>query len=74
VLNLGDTITKEQGAVGHAFVNLEAWFWKYGWDLRSDYVPEKLISSLADDEDDEYQPVVVQLDERGREVGLVSWS
>lgn len=28
--------TAEQGAVGKAFGELEAWFWKFGWDLRTD--------------------------------------
>ena len=73
LLDLGDKISQEQGAVGHAFVDLEAWFWKYGWDLRSDYVREKLDGE-DDEDDDEYQPVVVDLDENGREVGLVSWN
>ncbi|KAL8417635.1 hypothetical protein RB594_001336 [Gaeumannomyces avenae] len=92
LLGLGDAITGEQAAVGQAFSDLEAWFWKYGWDLRSDYVPETLVAVAAeephrrrrrgleadpgdsDDEDNEYQPVLVELDENGREVGLVSWS
>ncbi|KLU89147.1 hypothetical protein MAPG_08121 [Magnaporthiopsis poae ATCC 64411] len=89
LLGLGDAITKEQAAVGQAFSDLEAWFWKYGWDLRSDYAPETLVTEPnpagprprlgleadpADSDDDEYQPVLVELDENGREVGLVSWS
>ncbi len=76
LLGLGDAITQEQAAVGHAFVDLEAWFWKCGWDLRSDYVSEVVVQGLSgdDDADDDYHPVVVQLDDRGREVGLVSWT
>lgn len=89
LLGLGDAITKEQAAVGQAFSDLEAWFWKYGWDLRSDYAPETLVTDPnpagpkprpgleadpGDSDDDEYQPVLVELDENGREVGLVSWS
>ncbi|KAL8371237.1 hypothetical protein RB595_001196 [Gaeumannomyces hyphopodioides] len=90
LLGLGDAIAKEQAAVGQAFSDLEAWFWKYGWDLRSDYVPETLVAEPEpagpkprrglepdpgdSDDDDEYQPVLVELDEDGREVGLVSWS
>ncbi|ROW17504.1 hypothetical protein VPNG_00673 [Cytospora leucostoma] len=31
-------ITDEQGAVGRAFVDMEAWFWRFGWDLRVDAV------------------------------------
>jgi A1 cistron-splicing factor AAR2 len=70
--------TPDQAAVGHAFVDLEAWFWKYGWDLRSDYVPdehdEPRFDHLDDDsESGEYAPVVVELDDTGREVGLLRW-
>ena len=77
LLGLEDAITPEQAAVGHAFVTLETWFWKYGWDLRCDYVPEKIGlrgEDLGSDQDEDYVPVVVRLDEKGREVGLVSWS
>jgi A1 cistron-splicing factor AAR2 len=86
-----NNISPEQGAVGHAFADLEAWFWRYGWDLRSDYVQgrgdekeagpgpvassERMVLSDSDsDEGGEYAPVVVQLDENGREVGLVNLS
>lgn len=31
----GGQATAEQGAVGKAFGELEAWFWKFGWDLRT---------------------------------------
>ncbi|KAK7729383.1 hypothetical protein SLS53_009233 [Cytospora paraplurivora] len=34
-------ITAEQGAVGRAFVDMEAWFWRFGWDLRVDAVGRK---------------------------------
>ena len=75
LLDLDDRITQEQAAVGHAFADLESWFWRHGWDLRSDYVQEKNLvnSSTGFDSDDEYLPVVVQLDDEGRELGLVSW-
>lgn len=94
----GDTAGQE--AVGQAFVALEAWFWRFGWDLRTDYVVDgerrrksngrrQVVSELGGDdgdsdeeedldmgygEDDEYRPVIVDLDENGREVGLVSFS
>jgi A1 cistron-splicing factor AAR2 len=92
-------LSAEQGAVGHAFADLEAWFWRYGWDLRSDYVEaaeeEEGVATRttitvgggsgggrggaagfddSDSEADDYAPVVVQLDEHGREVGLVSFN
>ncbi|KAJ9161857.1 hypothetical protein NKR19_g1870 [Coniochaeta hoffmannii] len=82
-------LSPEHGAVGHAFADLEAWFWRYGWDLRSDYVEEGAgeaamsaavgtsAGGVMDDSDSEagdYAPVVVQLDERGREVGLVNFN
>ncbi|TPX11197.1 uncharacterized protein E0L32_001015 [Thyridium curvatum] len=100
LLGLGDAITREQAAVGHAFVDLEAWFWKHGWDLRSSS-DEYYVAAAGDEEggeqrkgwarlgvphrgghgpddsdedDDEYEPVVVQLDAEGREVGLVNWN
>ncbi|TLS30516.1 hypothetical protein PpBr36_03670 [Pyricularia pennisetigena] len=112
LLQLGDAVTQPQAAVGHAFADLEAWFWKYGWDLRSGYVPpprgaETSAAGGDDDDDDEdedddnqmqstqhkykrrpglethddgdsddeeYLPVVVELDDDGRQVGLVSWN
>lgn len=77
-------LSPEQVAAGRAFADLEAWFWRYGWDLRSDYVEGDdgaaavggLIGGLMGDSDSEgedYAPVVVQLDEQGREVGLVNF-
>lgn len=79
LLGLGDAITSEQGAVGHIFADVEALFWRHGWDLRSDYVNEMSINGVNgvgdnDDEDDDYEPVVVELDEHGREVGLIHLS
>lgn len=82
-----DGLSPEQLAAGRAFADLEAWFWRYGWDLRSDYVQggaEGAVSGVgrgapmpgydSDSEAEDYAPVVVQLDERGREVGLVSFN
>jgi A1 cistron-splicing factor AAR2 len=69
LLGLDGDITPEQAAVGHAFADLEAWFWKYGWDLRSDYVKETLSDGAVHSEEDEL-PVVVELDQDGREIGL----
>lgn len=81
--------TADQGLVGKAFGELEAWFWKFGWDLRTgggDAVEEKKRSIRSsggvigpdddddNDDDDDYKPVIVDLDADGREVGLVSFS
>ncbi|KKY31500.1 putative aar2 protein [Diaporthe ampelina] len=73
--------TSEQGVVGKAFGELEAWFWKFGWDSRTGGVGEEEGtggegSSIGrdDDDDDDYKPVIVDLDADGREVGLVSFS
>ncbi|KAL1871428.1 hypothetical protein Daus18300_004795 [Diaporthe australafricana] len=82
--------TAEQAAMGEAFGELEVWFWKLGWDLRTDPVGGEAvvakgaagkgrgnIASYNDDDDDDnddYQPVIVDLDANGREVGLVSFS
>ncbi len=77
--NLGEAAAPEHVAVNHAFIDLETQFEKLGWDLRHDSAPE-MVDGVSrdyenddDDDDDEYHPVVVQLDEQGREVGLVSW-
>ncbi|OIW34115.1 hypothetical protein CONLIGDRAFT_568761 [Coniochaeta ligniaria NRRL 30616] len=77
-----NNISPEQGAVGHTFADLEAWFWRYGWDLRSDYVGDAepvatsgpAPMSDSDSEGEDYAPVVVQLDDQGREVGLVNFN
>lgn len=80
--------TAEQGAVGKAFGELEAWFWKFGWDLRTgsgggeEKRPARDGYGIIargddddnDDDDDDYKPVIVDLDADGREVGLVSFS
>lgn len=81
-------ITPEQSQVGQVFAEMEAWFWRWGWDLRTDYVNSKHEGKMAknlkqndeeeeddddDDDDDEYKPVIVDLDENGREVGMVSF-
>lgn len=61
LLGLGDAITQPQAAVGHAFADLEAWFWKYGWDLRSDCVPPQgPEGSAAGGDDDEDGPMQSQ--------------
>lgn len=94
VLLDGGKMTAEQVEVGERFREVEAWFWRVGWDLREEgsgglnsmgggkemgsaveerNVLRKPRAEEEEDDDGEYAPVVVQLDERGREVGLVSW-
>ncbi|KAL2020378.1 hypothetical protein VTK56DRAFT_8507 [Thermocarpiscus australiensis] len=73
LLGLGGRITPAQQAVGRAFEDLEAWLWRYRWDLRGEDRPERDRVDVADSEDEDDPPVVVELDEAGREVGLVSF-
>lgn len=95
----GDTAGQRE--VGRAFMELEAWFWCFGWDLRTDCLDwvgdenkgsrskgqgrgahgpgemgheEEEEEGMGNGEDDEYRPVIVDLDEDGREVGLVSFN
>jgi A1 cistron-splicing factor AAR2 len=81
----GPVVTDEHRAVGRAFSDLEAWFWRFGWDLRMDAAggrrkgagdeSDEDDDGYDDDDDDgDYQPVIVDLDENGREVGLVSFN
>ena len=73
---LGSGVTPEQEAVGVVFGELEAWLGRRGWELGERGGPgqggggEGVVDS--EDEEDE-QPVVVELDGEGREVGLVSF-
>lgn len=77
----GGQATPEQGEVGKAFAEVEEWVWRFGWDLRADYVNEKREGRDGEgedngyeDDDDEYRPVIVDLDSDGKEVGLVSFN
>lgn len=69
--------------VGTAFLKLEEWLWKWNWDLRKSFVKrgkfmledgeviDAEISDYDSEEDQgEYAPVIVDLDENGRERGL----
>jgi A1 cistron-splicing factor AAR2 len=38
LLAQGGDLTPEQNEVGKAFEELESWLWKWGWDLRGNYV------------------------------------
>ncbi|KAF3064743.1 hypothetical protein GL218_01542 [Daldinia childiae] len=84
---LGDDVTPDQHLVRDAFVDLEAWLnSRLGWDLRAEYLRagslmledgEMVSAEMSDFEDEdergEFAPVMVQLDDVGREAGLVSW-
>jgi len=71
LLELRDRITPEQKGAGQAFDDLEAWLWRCGWDLRRTDGHQMPLGD--DDDDDDDLPVIVDLDENGREVGLVSF-
>ena len=73
LLGLGGQITPEQEAVGRAFEDLEVWLWRCNWDLRGKHSPDRSRVDDGDSEDEDDQPVVVELDAEGREVGLVSF-
>ncbi len=38
LLAQGSGLTEQQTAVGKAFEELESWLWRWGWDLRGNYV------------------------------------
>ncbi|KOS21093.1 Protein AAR2 -like protein [Escovopsis weberi] len=74
-------------AVATAFARLEAGVAPLGWDLRGDYVRSgrvmledgeevelDMAELEAEDERGEWAPEVVEMDENGRELGLISWS
>jgi len=85
LLAQGSDLTDQQSAVGKAFEELESWLWRWGWDLRGNYVRSgkiqledgefvdvELKDFQAEDERGEYAPVVV-LDEQGREDDLIKF-
>ncbi|KAG4027778.1 hypothetical protein MFRU_027g00680 [Monilinia fructicola] len=80
LLSHGSKITREQEEVGNAFEAFESWLWKWGWDLRGNYLRsgkfqledgEMIDAELKDFEDEdergEYAPMIVDLDEDGLE-------
>ncbi|KAI0127805.1 AAR2 protein [Xylariales sp. AK1849] len=85
LLSLGDKCTAEQNAVGQAFSALENFLWRFGWDLRGEYlrsgtvmledgevVEAELTDFESEDERGEFAAVVVDLDENGRPTDFVS--
>ncbi|KAK6207784.1 AAR2 protein [Colletotrichum tabaci] len=86
LLTLNSLATPEQAAVGQAFSELETWVWKFGWDIRSDYLRKgktmledgeevelEMDDLEAEDERGEFAATVVELDESGKQKDLVSW-
>jgi A1 cistron-splicing factor AAR2 len=47
----------DQGAVGKAFGELEAWFWKYGWDLRTGGGGDGLLEEEEEEKKKKKRPV-----------------
>lgn len=86
LLGKGDALSKPEIELGETFEKLEAWLWKWGWDLRGnyvrtgkiqledgEYVDAEMEDFEAEDERGEYAPVIVELEEDGREKGMVRW-
>lgn len=80
-------ITPNHLAVSTAFSRLESVLSSLGWDLTTNYVRRGIfmfedgeeieleLSELdAEDERGEWAPEIVELDEQGRQLGLVSWT
>lgn len=73
--------------VGATFSRLESVVTEFGWDIRAEYLRKgkvvmedgeevelEMKELQAEDERGEWAPEVVELDEQGRERGLVSWN
>ncbi|KAL7935701.1 AAR2 domain-containing protein [Trichoderma chlorosporum] len=85
--SLGPVATPEQITVGNSFTKVEAEVVALGWDLHADYlrkgkvmmedgeeVEVEMAELQAEDERGEWAPEVVELDENGRQMDLVSWN
>ncbi|KFY85377.1 hypothetical protein V500_08475 [Pseudogymnoascus sp. VKM F-4518 (FW-2643)] len=79
-------LSKEENELKAAFGRLENWLSKWGWDLGGnylrvgkiqledgEYVDAEMEDLEAEDERGEYAPVMVELDEGGREKGTIGW-
>ncbi|KHO01172.1 AAR2 domain containing protein [Metarhizium album ARSEF 1941] len=82
-----NVVTSDHLSVSTAFSRLEAVLTDLGWDLSGDYLRKgvvmmedgeqvelELTDLEAEDERGEWAPELVELDEDGRERGLISWS
>ncbi|KAH8129107.1 hypothetical protein FP744_10005083 [Trichoderma asperellum] len=85
--SLGNEATIDQIKVGNSFAKVEAEVADLGWDLYGDYLRKgkvmmedgeevelEMAELQAEDERGEWAPEVVQLDEQGRQLDLVSWN
>lgn len=78
-----DQITVDQTHSRSVFTVLELGFWRLGWDpksggsVTSGHFKENSVRGSSNgsnqDDDDDDMPVIVELDENGKEVGLVSF-
>lgn len=81
-----DSLSREENELKAAFGRLESWLSKWGWDLGGnylrvgkiqledgEYVDAEMEDLEAEDERGEYAPVMVELDEGGREKGTIGW-
>ncbi|OBU01234.1 hypothetical protein VE01_00965 [Pseudogymnoascus verrucosus] len=81
-----DGLSREENELKAAFGRLESWLSKWGWDLGGnylrvgkiqledgEYVDAEMEDLEAEDERGEYAPVMVELDEGGREKGTIGW-
>ncbi|OBT42120.1 hypothetical protein VE00_06544 [Pseudogymnoascus sp. WSF 3629] len=79
-------LSREENELKAAFGRLETWLSKWGWDLGGnylrvgkiqledgEYVDAEMEDLEAEDERGEYAPVMVELDEGGREKGTIGW-
>jgi A1 cistron-splicing factor AAR2 len=82
----GDYLREDEVELNEAFDRLEARLSKLGWDLGrnylrvgqiqledGEYVDAEMEELEAEDERGEYAPVIVELDEGGRERGTIGW-
>ncbi|KAL6894690.1 AAR2 domain-containing protein [Trichoderma evansii] len=85
--SLDNEATIDQIKVGNAFAKVEAEVVGLGWDLYGDYLRKgkimmedgeevelEMAELQAEDERGEWAPEVVELDEQGRQLDLVSWN
>jgi A1 cistron-splicing factor AAR2 len=75
LLEQGNQLTDAQNSVGKAFGELESWLWKWGWDLRSNYVRSGKVQledgeivdmDLADFEDEDERGMKLCISQNGQ--------
>jgi A1 cistron-splicing factor AAR2 len=83
---VGESKTQEHAQLEKAFEELEAWLQKWDWELSGnylrsgriqledgEYVDAELKEMEDEDERGEYAPVIVEMEEDGREKGMLRW-